>query len=196
MKLFRFFYFIIVLISSNAFGQDTIVLKDGSSIFPKNGTLNISVSSKKVKYQLPEDKGIKHVGFSDLDYVSSDGKLLKSFKLNNPNKIKTKADLKFTYFILIETAKYKLISVAIYYDLSQSTKEVIYSLIIDNDNNIVADLSFISSEFNQKIYQDQKNAIALVRQYFGNLKPEMDALTANEKEVSEYFKAVQYRKYN
>jgi len=196
MKLTHFCCLIIVLISGVAFAQDKIVLKDGSTIIPNKETLNISVSGKKVKYQLPEEKGFKSVKFSDLDYVSSDGKLLKSFKLNNPNKVKTKADLKFTYFILIETSQYKLISVAIYYDLSQSTKEVIYSLIIDNDNNIVADLSFICSEFNQKIYQDQKNAIALVRQYFGDLKPEMDALTANEKEVSEYFKAVQYRKYD
>ena len=196
MKLTSFFYLGILLISCSAFAQDIIVLKDGSSISPEKGTLDISVSNKKVKYQLPEIKWIKQVSFSDLDYVSTDGKLLKSFKLNNPNKIKTKADLKFTYFILIETATYKLISITIYYDLSRSTKEVIYSLIIDNDNNIVADLSFISSEFNQKIYQDQKNAIAFVRKYFGDLKPEMDALTANEKEVSDYFKAVKYRKYN
>lgn len=195
MKLIRFIY-LLVVVSCSAFAQDKIVLKDGSSIIPVKETLDIIVKGKKVKYQLPEEKGFKSVKFSDLDYVSSNGKLLKSFKLNNPNKVKTKADLKFTYFILIETDKYKLISIAIYYDLSQSTKEVIYSLIVDNDNNIIADLSFISSEFNQKIYQDQKNAIALVRKYFGDLKPEMDALTANEKEVSEYFKAVQYRKYN
>jgi len=195
MKLIRFIY-LLVIVSCSAFAQDKIVLKDGSSIIPVKETLDIIVKGKKVKYQLPEEKGFKSVKFSDLDYVSSNGKLLKSFKLNNPNKVKTKADLKFTYFILIETDKYKLISIAIYYDLSQSTKEVIYSLIVDNDNNIIADLSFISSEFNQKIYQDQKNAIALVRNYFGDLKPEMDALTANEKEVSEYFKAVQYRKYN
>ncbi|MBC7523213.1 MAG: hypothetical protein H7239_02070 [Flavobacterium sp.] len=195
MKLIRLFY-LIIIVSCSAFAQDKIVLKDGSSIIPLKETIEIVVKGKKVKYQLPGEKGSKHVGFSDLDYVSTEGKLLKSFKLNNPNKVKTKADLKFTYFILIETDKYKLISIAIYYDLSQSTKEIIYSLIIDNDNNVVADLSFICSEFNQKIYQDQKNAIVLVRKYFGSLKPEMDALTANEQEVSVYFKAVQYRKYN
>lgn len=196
MKLSHIFLLFFLFISFNSFSQDQIVLKDGSTIIPQIGTLDIIVRDKRVKYQLPEKKWLKYVSFSDLDYLTTGGKLLKSFKLNNPNKIKTKADLKFTYFVLIETDKYKLISVTIYYDLSHSTKEVIYSLIIDNENNIVADLSFISSEFNQKIYQDQKNAIATMRQYFGEIKPEMETLTANEKEVSEFFKVVQYRKYN
>lgn len=195
MKLNHFFCLITFFISFNIFSQDQIVLKDGSIVVPEKGTLDIIVVDKRIQYQLLGKKWLKYTAFSDLDYVSTNGALLKSFKLNNPNKIKTIANFKFAYFVLVETDKYKLVSVTVDYISNTSSREIIYSLIVDNDNNVVDDLSFVNS-YKDKDVQNKKNAVALLRKYFSDLKPEMDAITNTENEPGEYFKYLKYRKYN
>ncbi len=193
MKLSHIFFLFFLFISFNSFSQDQIVLKDGSTIIPEKGSLGIVVIDKRVKYQLPGKKWLKYVAFSDLDYVSTNGMFLKSFKLNNPNKIKTDAKLKYAYFVLIETPKYKLLSMPIVVISGNFSHEHIYALIIDKDDNVVENLTFLNLNSRS---EDKKRDVVLLRKYFGDLKPEMDALTATENEVAEFLKETQYRKYN
>jgi hypothetical protein len=197
MKNTFLFYFFFCFLS--LFSQDKIVLKNGSTIIPKQGSIDVVITDKRVQYTLPDKKWNKYIKFSEFDYAIIGSSKLQYFTLEDPD---TKKMRSYVYLVLIETPKLKLINLRIKYTGNVGSYTSDYCYIIDNNNVILANIGY--SESNNKRQNNSKQlALENIQNYFKDNKYEMEKLNnaisgqkTPELGVQKYLTDDTYRKYN
>ncbi len=176
-----------------ASGQNAyFVDKKGKKTIVRDDALEIISIDSRVSYKLEGKTWEKYITFKDLDYVISGPIYFKTFNLN-----KKKRDQGF--FVLAETANKKLLSlvteVTTTTNSGNSYSKTHYRvIIIDNDEMILDEIGFTSSNFHEK---KQDEAAALVRKHFSDCEALMKHLSQSEHSegtVIAFFDAPVYNK--
>lgn len=195
---------VFILFSINIYSQDTIFLKNGTKIIPRGGVSKYNgrplteVGSDYISYALPNSSWSKSVKFKDLDYVVIGDKMLKTFELKYKDKPKRTKPL--GHFVLIETGKYRLISITYSGSL---IVPLVKNFVIDNDNTLVESANYIDGTTKNDAIKKQK-VVELIKKYFSNIKEEMEFLDEcilrNKSDdysgISDYLNTHSYKKYN
>lgn len=183
----------------NFFSQDKIVLKNGTTIIPEQGSIDVVITDKRIQYDLPGKKWNKYIKFSEFDYA-----LIGDSKLQHLTLVDSETQKKssYVYNILIETPKLKLINLKVMTTRNVSSYTSDYCFILDNNNVILETIGFTETN-NKRQNNYKKNALEKIKEYFKDCKFEVERLNnlASSQKTPElglqaYLSDTTYRKYN
>lgn len=195
---------LLLIISFSSYSQDTIFLKNGTKIIPRAGVhkyygtpLNgIDSDGKNISYVLPNSKWVKYVKYKDVDYAVIGDKKIKTFELKYKDKPKRSKPL--AHYVLIETEKYRLISVTYSGGL---VVPIVQTFVIDKDDAIVESAHYVAGG-TKKDKQNRDEVVVMIKKYFSNINEEMEFLEYcrssdkyDETGITTYLKTHPYKKY-
>jgi hypothetical protein len=194
---------LLLIISFSSYSQDTIFLKNGTKIIPLAGVhkyygtpLTSIENAKKINYAVPNSMWGKSVKSKDIDYAIAGDRLIKTFELKYGEDSKKAKCL--AYYVLIETDKYRLITVTYSKDY---IVPIVQTFVIDKDDAIVESAHFVAGS-TKKDKKDRDEVVVMIKKYFSNIKEEMEFLEYcksknkyDETGIITYLQTHPYKKY-